>query len=92
MLDRSVKLSPDALFQNIAGDGVILDLASASYFGLDGVGVRLWTLLEQDASLRRAFEQILSEYEVSPAQLEVDLLALVDQLVDAKLVLVDSSR
>ena len=86
MLDRHLQLSADALFQEIGGEGVILDLASSSYFGLDDVGVRFWTLLQGDGSLRRAYDTLLVEYEVQPGQLEQDLTALVQQLLDAGLV------
>lgn len=89
MQDRRVTLSQNALFQDIAGDGVILDLASASYFGLDGVGVRFWKLLQEDGSVRRAYDVLLAEYEVEPSLLEKDLEALVAQLAEAGLVTVE---
>lgn len=89
MQDRRVTLSQNALFQDIAGDGVILDLASASYFGLDGVGVRFWKLLQEDASVRRAYDALLAEYDVEPSRLEKDLEALVAQLAEAGLVTVE---
>jgi hypothetical protein len=85
MLPQRVVLSPEALFQEIAGEGVILDLASSSYFGLDEVGVRLWQLLQLDPSLPTACEVLLTEYDVEPAQLEQDLAKLLDQLVEAGL-------
>ena len=34
------------LFQEVSGENVILDLASESYFGLDVIGTREWSLLE----------------------------------------------
>jgi len=89
MQDRRVTLSQNAIFQDIAGDGVILDLASASYFGLDGVGVRFWKLLQEDGSLRRAHDALLAEYDVEPSLLEKDLDALVAQLAEAGLVTVE---
>lgn len=89
MLTQRVVLSPDALFQEIGGEGVILDLASSSYFGLDEVGVRLWQLLKENPSLQTAWEILLSEYEVAPAQLEHDLIKLVDQFADAGLATVE---
>lgn len=89
MLYQRVTLSPDALFQEIGGEGVILDLASSSYFGLDEVGVRLWQLLQANPSLEAACNILLSEYEVEPAQLEHDLAKLVGQLVDAGLASVE---
>lgn len=88
MPDRRITLSPNALFQDIAGDAVILDLTSASYFGLDGVGVRFWKLLQADPSFQRAREALLAEYDVAPARLESDLDALLAQLAEAGLVTV----
>ncbi len=89
MLPQRVTLSPDALFQAIDGEAVILDLASASYFGLDGVGVRLWQLLEADPSLEAATGQLLAEYEVDRVRLEGDLLNLLNELEQAGLVTVE---
>jgi len=89
MLSQRVVLSPEALFQEIGGEGVILDLKSASYFGLDEVGVRLWQRLQIDPSLQAACEILLAEYDVEPAQLEEDLLKLVTQLGEAGLVKVE---
>jgi hypothetical protein len=85
MLSQRIVLSPEAMFQEIGGEGVILDLASSTYFGLDEVGVRLWQLLQADPNLQAACETLLSEYEVEPAQLEQDLFKLVTQLCEAGL-------
>jgi hypothetical protein len=89
MLNQRVALSKEALFQEVGGEGVILDLHSATYFGLDGVGVRAWQLLQQNPSLAAAHAQLVEEYEVEPAQLEGDLLKLVDQLREAGLATIE---
>jgi hypothetical protein len=89
MLSQRVVLSPDALFQEIGGEGVILDLKSSSYFGLDEVGVRLWQLLQADPNLQAACDTLLTEYEVEPARLEQDLIKLLEQLTDAGLATVE---
>jgi len=89
MLSQRIVLSPEAMFQEIGGEGVILDLASSTYFGLDEVGVRLWQMLQADPNLQAACETLLSEYEVEPAQLEQDLLKLVTQLCEAGLAKVE---
>lgn len=85
MLSQRVTLSPEAMFQDIGGEGVILDLATSSYFGLDEVGVRLWQLLQADPKLQVAYEVLLMEYEVEPSQLEQDLVKLIGQFIDAGL-------
>lgn len=89
MLTQCVRISPEAMLQEIGGEGVILDLVSATYFGLDQVGVRLWQLLQADPSLQAASDTLLAEYQVDPATLERDLTALVEQLVAAGLATVE---
>jgi hypothetical protein len=85
MLGAQIHISSEALFQEIGGEGVILDLASSTYFGLDEVGVRTWQLLQDNPNLQNALEALLEEYEVSADQLEQDIDKLVRQLIDAGL-------
>ena len=89
MFTERVRISPDAMLQEIGGEGVILDLVSATYFGLDQVGVRLWQLLQADPGLQAASDVLLTEYEVDPATLEQDLTTLVSQLVAAGLATIE---
>lgn len=86
MLPQRIILSPDVLFQEINGEGIILDLTSSGYFGLDGVGVQLWQMLQMDSSVPAAFQALLEKYDVEPVQLEQDIARLIAELVDAGLV------
>lgn len=90
MLTQRVHLSSEAMLQEVGGEGVILDLASASYFGLDRVGLRTWQLLQADPSLSAASRVLLDEYDIDPATLERDLMTLVEQLVAAGLATVEA--
>jgi hypothetical protein len=83
--------SPEILFQEVAGEAVLLDLASETYFGLDAVGTRIWQLLHDQVNLRAVFDSLLNEYDVEPARLEDDLLTHVAQLADAGLVTLDKA-
>ena len=78
--------SDDALFQDVGGEAVLLDLASERYFGLDPVGTRIWSLLGDDDRLQWVHEQLCAEYEAESDRIASDLLALVDQLAEAGLV------
>lgn len=86
-MKTTVTLSPDALFQEIGGEGVILDLATSTYFGLDPVGARFWQLLQDDADVAAACDRLLLEYEVEREQLERDIDSLLEQLIAAGLVI-----
>lgn len=85
-LSHQAKPSDDVLFQEVAGEAVLLNLASESYFGLDPVGTRVWMLLSVDPSLQQAYDTMCAEYDVAPAVMESDLLALVGKLAEAGLV------
>jgi len=88
-LASRVIVPDDVLFQELNGEAVILDLASERYFGLDGVGTRFWELISHDPEMQVAFDQLLREYDVDAPQLETDLLALVDELLDAGLLRIE---
>lgn len=89
-LSQRARQSEDVLFQEVGGEAVLLDLASESYFGLDPVGTRFWSLLEGSTSLASVHQAMLAEYDVEPGQLESDLLALVSRLAEAGLVTLES--
>jgi len=79
-LDSSVIFSRDAVFRDLDGEAVILDLHSGTYFGLNEVGCRIWQLIEQHGRLRPVLETLCEEYEAAPDVLEQDLMALVSKL------------
>ena len=88
-LATQARPNDDVLFQEVGGEAVLLNLASESYFGLNEVGTRIWALLAENNSLQHAFDILCKEYEVTPEQLQADLLALVDDMAKAGLVQVD---
>lgn len=88
-LDASVFVPEDVIFRDLDGEAIILNLASGVYFGLDEVGTRVWLLLAESSSIRRAIEMMRDQYDVDPAVLERDVLELVSQLTDKGLVRLD---
>jgi hypothetical protein len=78
-------ISKDAVFRDLDGGAVILDLNAGTYFGLNDVGARIWQLIVEKGALRAVFEQLCAEYNAAPETLETDLLALVTSLADARL-------
>ena len=66
--------------RELEGEAVMLNLESGVYFGLDEVGTRIWTLIQEHGSLRKVFEVMQAEYDVVPGTLESDLIRLVEEL------------
>jgi hypothetical protein len=85
-LDNTCILSKDAVFRDLHGEAVILDLGSGTYFGLNTVGTRIWQLIEQHGRLKTVFDELCREYDAAPEELERDLLELVARLADVRLV------
>lgn len=86
MSQRKIHMSEDALFQEIGGEAVILDLASSTYFGLDAVGTRLWQLLQETQDMEAVYKILMQEFEVERSRLEPDIEMFLQQLLDAGLI------
>lgn len=61
-------------------ESAILNLKNSVYYGLDPVGARIWTLLQEPRSIGELRDVLIAEYEVEPAQCERDLLALLEKM------------
>lgn len=86
-----VALKPDVVRKAIAGESVVLDLATGMYFGLDETSSRVWELLQAHRSLRPVYDAMLAEFEVDPGRLEHDILAFVGQLTSEGLASIRSA-
>jgi len=71
---------------DLAGEAVILHLSSGVYYGLNGVGARIWELLRGPKRIAQIRDAILEEYQVDRETCTRDLLALLDQMREAGLV------
>ena len=79
-LESRVAIHSDVVSRDLEGEAIILNLESGTYFGLDPIGTRIWSLLQEDGSLRRTFELLEHEYDVEPERLKADILRLVGEL------------
>ncbi|MEO1366670.1 MAG: PqqD family protein [Acidobacteriota bacterium] len=85
-----VLVNDDVLFRQLDDEAVLLDLDSQRYFGLDAVGTRLWALLQEDPSLPRARDILLSEFDAGPEVLDGDLKDFLSELLERNLVTLEA--
>ena len=79
--DDTVLSIPDhVLSREASGETVLLSLADEHYYGLDGVGTRLWELIEAGTTFGEAVATLSAEYDVDPAMLKADLQTLLADL------------
>lgn len=89
-LNAKVSIPADVLFNELSGEGVLLNLQNGKYYGLNEVGTRLWLLLSENGSLEAAYQALLAEYDVAEAQLRQDVVELVGRLVEQGLLVIEA--
>ena len=89
--DGKVTIPDGVLVRELAGESVLLNLETESYFGLDEIGSRMWIVLTESPSIELAFKTLAAEYEVEAKQLRLDIEIFIKKLVDLGLLRVASS-
>ncbi len=84
-----VRIPDDILISNLQDESVILNLDSERYFGLDGVGTRMLTVLSTSNSIEAAYELLAAEYDVDAKVLRQDLTTLIENLLQQGLVSIE---
>jgi Coenzyme PQQ synthesis protein D (PqqD) len=82
----TVVAAKNQVSSELAGEAVILNIDRGVYFGLDEIGARVWSLIQQPKTVSAVRDALVQEYEVSPQLCEQDLLSLIANLANEGLV------
>lgn len=88
--NATVAIAPDHLSTRLGDDVVILGLRDSMYYGLNGVGARVWELLHTRRTRDELVEAIVSEYDVAADTAAADLDALLADLASRGLIAIGS--
>ena len=88
--DSTVVAAKDQVSSDLGGEVAILDLKAGVYYGLDTVGARIWSLIQEPRTVNEIRDRLLEEYEVEPERCERDLLVLLQRLADERLIEVEA--
>ena len=80
-LATKLSIPPQVMSRLVGDETVLLDLASGIYFGLDGVGKRIWENVAEGMSLEETATAITSEFEVDDARAQADVVEFASELV-----------
>ena len=80
-LDAKLSIPPQVMSRLVGDETVLLDLATGVYFGLDGVGKRIWESVAEGNDLGQAVADIVAEYEVDEEQAQADVIEFASDLV-----------
>jgi Coenzyme PQQ synthesis protein D (PqqD) len=81
-----VVASSEQVSSDLAGESVILNLKTGTYYGLNAVGSSVWLLIQEPKTVQHLCEAILQEYDVDPQTCEQDVKTLLTDLLSAQLV------
>lgn len=87
--DSVVVASTEQLSSELADEVVILNLQNGMYYGLNPVGRFVWQHLQQPTPVARLHDQLLQHYSVDTDTGRRDLLALLEELAAAALIVVE---
>lgn len=70
----------------LGDETVILHLEDGIYYGLDPVGTSIWNLMQEPRRVGEIRDRIVDEYDVEPGRCECDLIALLEDLSERRLI------
>lgn len=88
-IDSIVSVAPEQLSCALGDESAILNMKNSVYYGLDPVGTRIWSLIQQRISVRELRNRLMDEYEVGADQCEGDLLSLLEKMRNEGLIRVE---
>ncbi len=71
----------DLVTTDMDGDTVMMSIERGEYYGIGGVGSRVWELLEQPVTLATIVTTICAEFDVAEDTCQADMESFVADLV-----------
>ena len=84
-MNAVVRAASEQVSSEVGGEIVILDLAGGVYHGLDGVGARVWQLIQQPRRVSDIHDILVREYAVEADACARGLLKLLEELQSNRL-------
>lgn len=86
-LDLPLIRNPDLIAADMDGETVMMSIERGAYFGLGGIGSRLWDLLEQPTSVADMAAKICEEYSVDSETCLQDIQGFIAEMMENSLVM-----
>ncbi len=73
----------------VDGESVILDLEEGIYYGLNPVGARIWSEIQEPTAVEEITAAITTEYDVDRDQCRRDVISLLQDLEENDLIKIE---
>jgi hypothetical protein len=78
---KTWEIPEDVVFRDLDGEGIVLNLATGTYFGLNPTATRVWQMLSDRKSEPEIVAALVDEFEVEQMTATSDVDALLRELV-----------
>lgn len=73
-LESAIARSPDIMYGDLGGEGVMMNIDAGAYYGMNEVANRIWTLADEPIRLSEVVDQLTAEYDVARPDCETAVL------------------
>lgn len=91
-MDRSITIAStvraarEQVSAKLGDEAVILGLERGQYYGVNDVGSRIWSLIQEPRSVRDVCNALMAEFDVDAERCERDVIRLLSQMASEGLV------
>ena len=89
ILQQRFKASPDAFASAVGDETVLLQVKRGTYFGLDALGTRIWSGLNNGRSPAEICEEIAAEFDVPLETVEADARVFLQDLKSNEIIVAE---
>jgi hypothetical protein len=75
-----IQCNKDNVCCDLGKEMVVLNLKDSAYYGIDPIGKRVWSLIQEQTSFQHILNQLLDEYDVDAETCRKDLVSLLDEM------------
>lgn len=83
--------NPDLIATDMDGDTVMMSIERGEYYGISGVGSRVWELLASPVSMTDIVQTICNEFEVDESTCQADMAHFIEDMQGHGLISVSAS-
>lgn len=84
-----ISARPDQISSDLEGETILLHMTSGLYYGLNDIGVKIWSLIQTPQTLAEVRQTLLANYEVTVEDCDRELKELLISLSEAELISLD---
>lgn len=87
--NSTIVVTDDVVSCDLDDEAAILNLKNGVYYGLNPVGAFIWNLIQKPITINEIIDILLMEYDVKNEICQNDVMDLVENLLDNRLVKVN---